>query len=431
MSCPGKRLVTNNMRIRCRILTRAGRTVDYTTGTVRILCVATKPPWPPRDGGRLALWLTLQGLAAAGHDIALVAPRDETTASTAEAVERALRAVCTPHLVSAAKRNWITAWAAALFRGQALSVARHHLPEVEQAVAECIADWRPDVLHVEQLQAMANCETARAAGIPVVLRMQNVESSLWRQVAMARLRSRALVLEAHRLRTNEARAMAKASRVVALTERDAADLRDICGDAQRHKLVAVCPPFPSSMSAGPALGDSTAIVLAGSAGWWPNTEGMRWFLDQVAPLLATELPQARVHVYGGTRVATTAGRSGAVWHPAPEDAAQAFPAGAIAAIPLHIGSGIRMRILEAWARGLPVVATSIAAAGLQVESGRELMIADTPADFATAIRTLAREDGLRAALVAAGRNYLAKHHERGMLTQALVAQYEAARTQGL
>ena len=417
--------MTNNMRMKCRILTRAGRNVDYTTGTVRILCVATKPPWPPRDGGRLALWLTLQGLAAAGHEIALVAPRDEAPAVSAETAA-ALRTVCTPHLVSAVKRNWITAGAAALLRGQALSVARHHLPEVEQAVADCIVGWRPGVLHVEQLQAMANCGAAQEADIPVVLRMQNVESSLWQQVAMARLRSRALVLEAHRLRANEARAMAKAARVVALTERDAAALRDICGNAQRDKVVTICPPFPSTMPAGPALDDSTAVVVAGSAGWWPNTEGIRWFLDHVAPLLAAALPQARVHVYGGTPLASAAGRSAPVWHPAPAEAVSAFPAGAIAAIPLHIGSGIRMRILEAWARGLPVVATSTAAAGLAVKSGRELMIADTPASFAEAILALSQDGGQRATLVAGGRHYLAQHHEDSMLTQALVAQYEAA-----
>jgi hypothetical protein len=303
------------------------------------------------------------------------------------------------------------------------------LPEIEQAVAGCIAGWRPDVLHVEQLQAMANCGAAHEAGIPIVLRMQNVESSLWQQVAMARLRSRALVLEARRLRANEVRAMAQAARVVALTERDAAALRDMCGGAHRGKVSAICPPFPGRMPAGPALGDSTAIVLAGSAGWWPNTEGIRWFLDRVEPLLLAALPQARVHVYGGARKAMASGQSGTIWHPAPADAVDAFPAGAIAAIPLHIGSGIRMRILEAWARGLPVVATSTAAAGLQVEPGRELLIADAPADFAAAILSLSQDGGRRAALVAAGRNYLAKNHESYGLTQALAAQYEAARLQ--
>lgn len=340
-----------------------------------------------------------------------------------------MRAVCIPHLVPAAPHNWLAAVAAAMFHDQALTVARHHLVEVEHAVAACVRDWRPDAVHAEQLQAFSNCGPAHAAGIPVVLRMQNVESSLWHQVAMARLRSRVLLLEARRLRVAEARAMARAARVVALTERDAIVLRGIAGSADLGKVIAIGPPFPSSLPPGPAVGGAPAIVLAGSGGWWPNKEGVDWFLDHVAPLLMAAHPKAQIHVYaGGPRPGGhPATRRGVAWHPAPDDAAFAFPAGAIAAIPLHIGSGIRMRVLEAWARGLPVVATSTAAAGLHVESGRELLLADTPVDFLEAFDRLRREPAYGAALVAAGRAYLTRQHDSQTLTQALLAEHQAVR----
>jgi glycosyltransferase involved in cell wall biosynthesis len=63
-------------------------------------------------------------------------------------------------------------------------------------------------------------------------------------------------------------------------------------------------------------------------------------------------------------------------HPAPADSREAFAPGAILVVPLRIASGIRMKILEAWARGLPVVATPEAAAGLEAEDGRELLLAE-------------------------------------------------------
>ena len=419
----------NNMRISCGILQVGTDNLYYTGHTVRILCVATKPPWPPRDGGRLALWLTLQGLAGAGHEIALVAPGDLETQS--EAAIAAMRAVCTPHLVSGAKHSWFAAAAGALNRNQALTVARHHLAEVEQAVAACVFEWRPDVVHAEQLQAFLNCGPARAAGIPTLLRMQNVESSLWHQVAMARLRWRPLLLEARRLRADEACAMAHATRVVALTERDAIELRGIAGNANRDKVIAIEPPFPSSLPPGPAVGGAPAIILAGSGGWWPNWDGASWFLEQVAPPLVAAHPEAQIHVYASDKIAQPGGRlvdrRGVVWHPAPDDAVAAFPAGAIAVIPLRIGSGIRMRILEAWARGLPVVATSIAASGLRVESGRELLLADTPTGFLAAFDRLVREPACRAALAVAGRAYLARHHDSRALTGTLLAEYQAVR----
>lgn len=369
------------------------------------------------------MWLTLQGLAAAGHEIMLVAPGDG--GPDADAQVAALGAVCTPCLVSAARRSWPAAAVGALRHGQALTVARHHLPAVEQAVADAIASWRPDVLHVEQLQALANCSAARKARIPILLRMQNVESSLWQQVAGARVRSRPLHLEARRLRKNEAGAVHDTDCVVALTERDASALRLLAPEAAgAGRVLAITPPFPALLPAGAPVPGSPAIVLAGSAGWWPNTEGMHWFLNHVAPLLAAAAPAARIHIYGGAAIRSASLPQNILWHPAPDDAVDAFPTGAIAAIPLHIGSGIRMRILEAWARGLPVVASPVAVAGLQAESGRELLIAEGAADFTQAILHLARDPVLRAALVQAGRSYLVSRHDSVTQTSALVSQHD-------
>lgn len=390
--------------------------------TVKIMIVATKSPWPPCDGGRLALWLTMQGLAAAGHKLALVAPVATAAEASNEVTLSALRRICTPHLVIAAKRSWLVALAGALRDHVALTVARHRSVPVAQALGHAIDRLRPDVIHVEQLQALANCAHANTRGIPLVLRMQNIESALWQQVASARLRARPLKIEAQRLRRDETRALREANGVIALTNHDAEALRARVDDAQRLRIVAIAPPFPSELVAAPALDGAPAVVLAGSAGWWPNQQGLSWFADSVMPHLLSMQPTARAHIYGGAHI----DRPGVTCHPAPVDARDAFPVGAIAAIPLHIGSGIRMRILEAWARGLPVVATTAAARGLQVRSEHELLIADTPAAFALAIKRLCNDAVLSAHLIASGRAYLAEHHDSQRLSQALVATYQAA-----
>ncbi len=389
---------------------------------MRILVVATKSPWPPRDGGRLALWLTLQALKDAGHELMLVAPADAADAATSAAVIASLKSVCLPHLVPTSRRSWLHAFVAALLHGQALSIARHRLPAVEQMVARCIGDWRPHVLHAEQLQALANCTPAGSAGVPVLLRMQNVESSLWRQVAGSNWHLFPLGIEAVRLRHAERHALRDSARVVALTQRDATLLREIGGDAVQDRLCAIGPAFPAALPAAAPVSGSPALVLGGSGGWLPNRQGLAWFAARVAPLLREALPDLQIHVYGGE----TIDFPDAIWHTAPEDAREAFPSGAIMALPLHIGSGIRMRILEAWARGLPVVATRTAAAGLDVESGRELMLADAPEEFVQAILHLAGNPSARDALTEAGRAYLRRHHEARSVAAALLTQYSAA-----
>jgi glycosyltransferase involved in cell wall biosynthesis len=91
----------------------------------------------------------------------------------------------------------------------------------------------------------------------------------------------------------------------------------------------------------------------------------------------------------------------------------------VLAVPLEIASGVRMKILEAWARGVPVVATTAAARGLEAEPGRELLVAESAADFAAALRQLGERPALRRALVDAGRDLLRREHAFDLVARRL------------
>jgi hypothetical protein len=385
--------------------------------SVRILIVATKPPHPPRDGGRLALWHTLCGLAAAGHELAVVAPAVDGDDSRKDEADISLP--YHPRTVEARPHGALAAAARAVGGGHSLGVARHALARMREAVADTMVQWRPQIVHAEQLHAFANCAAAASAAIPIVLRMQNVESALRAQ--QARLRRPWLCIEAARLRRDEREAIARATRCVALSEDDAASLRELRPAAT---IAPIAPPFPSALPPAAPLEGDPAIALAGSAGWWPNADGEHWLLQQVWPLVARALPRAMLHRFGGSPAPA---RQRVHQHPAPLDSRAAFPAGAIAVVPLRAGSGIRMRILEAWARGLPVVATPAAARGLAAVSGNELLIAETPAQFAEAVARIHADAALRDALVAGGRACLRRHHDGARQTRALLDVYDAAR----
>ncbi|MEO8459299.1 MAG: glycosyltransferase [Dokdonella sp.] len=386
---------------------------------MRILVVATKPPWPPRDGGRLALWLSLCGLAEAGHQIEVVAPEIACPDPVSAASQLQKPGIAT-YVIPARRRSWLAAALVALRDGCAISVARHQSNAVTVAIARRIAARCPDIVHVEQLQALANCAPARAAGIPIVLRMQNVESALWRQAARTKFTAPLLRIEAARMRADERRALAYATQTIALTQSDANELRDIADPNDRDRIAAIAPAFPVAIPAGERVEGSPAIVVAGSSGWWPNMQGVCWFVRDVWPHLASVLPNACLHVFGGEAV----GASPAIIRlDPPEDSRDSFPEGAIAVVPLLAGSGIRMRILEAWARGLPVVATPQAAHGLEITQGRELLLAETPDQMLTAIRLLSEDQAMRDSCIAAGRAYLAARHNSHRATASLVEVY--------
>jgi len=383
---------------------------------LRILCVATKCPWPPRDGGRLVLSLTLQGFVDAGHDVAVVTPDDGTDPSPAS---------IPPNLellpVRVRPRGWIVAATRALREHRAATLTRHDHAAIRAIVAKRIARSTPDIVHAEQLQAMANCAPAAAAGIPIALRMQNVESNLWQQMTQTRFPRAFLRMESQRLRAGEYLALAQAATTIALTADDAQTLAELVRPEDRASIVCIEPAFPAQASPGATVVGDPALVLSGST-WWPNAQSRHWFLGQVWPLLHAELPGARLHVFGGN--ATRA--PGIELHPAPAQSQMAFPRDAIAIVPLLAAGGIRMRILEAWSRGLPVVATSIAARGFDVVDGRELLLADSPEQFLDAVRRVHRDVMLRQSLADAGRAYLISHHDFARQTQKLLAHYARA-----
>jgi glycosyltransferase involved in cell wall biosynthesis len=209
---------------------------------------------------------------------------------------------------------------------------------------------------------------------------------------------------------------------VALTEPDAARLRELAGG--RADLVAIPPPFPAALPPGEIhLPGDPPLVLLGSGGWLPNRDATRWFLAEAWPEVRRDLPGAILHLYAGRAERPGNLPAGVEPHPPPADSRDAFAPGSILAVPLRIGSGIRMKILEAWARGVAVVATPQAAAGLQAEDGRELLLAEDGPGFAAAVGRLASEPGLRERLLAAGRRSLAAHHDPAAVGRRLLEAY--------
>lgn len=383
--------------------------------------MATKAPWPPRDGGRLLLLETLKALAPLGHEAHLVAPADGDGVDPSEAV-RELSAFCVPHLVAAPRNGGFAAMVRSLRSGEPLSIARHARLALRAAVSEQLEARAFDIVHAEQLQALDACAAAFTRRVPVVLRAQNVESDLWAASARGRgLRGRLLRLEAARLEAFEARALERVRLTLALTDPDARRLREMSpGRAQVERLAA---PFPRELAAAPFDGAGRAcVVLLGSPGWRPNEEGVRWFQEAVWPRTVERLPTAELHVFGlgSARTATVHP------HPAPLDSAESFLEGAVLAVPLTVASGVRMKILEAWARGLPVVASPLAARGLDAVDGRHLLLAESADDFANAFARLHGDPGLRHRLVEGGRAVLKAHHDPARVARGLLEAYGRA-----
>jgi glycosyltransferase involved in cell wall biosynthesis len=158
---------------------------------------------------------------------------------------------------------------------------------------------------------------------------------------------------------------------------------------------------PSSVPPAPT------VLLAGSLDYAPNVDGAVWFAADVWPRIRAEAPDAQLLVVGRHPVATVAelhGRDGIEVHPDVPDIVPWFTRARVAVVPLRIGTGSRLKAMQALAAGRPVVGTTIGMEGLSLTSD-EADVEDDPSRFAAAVVTLLRDDGLAQRRADRGREF--------------------------
>ena len=382
---------------------------------MRILWIATKAPLPATDGGRLVAALTIEALVAAGADVTLVAP----ARGRAKAASPAIRTI----LVDDEPLSWPRALLRSVASGRPLSIERHATHATAARVAQLVTSDRYDVVHAEQVQALACAAPARDRGLACVLRSQNVESAVWSTAADVAQGARATVLrhEAQRFRRFEAAALSEVETTIALSPEDAATLRAV---APHAVIQVIRPPMPERLPGSTSRPDEEpSFAWVGSAGWAVNEDAVRWLLERIWPAIAVRLPTARLHLFG----VQVRGSSRVVCHAAPLESADAFAAGAVL-LPLRASTGVRMRILEAWARGVPVIASPAAVAGLVTRANEDVLVAESPDTFADAAARLTASPALRERLVAGGRAALRTYHRPDAIAAAMLRVYEEAIT---
>lgn len=221
-----------------------------------------------------------------------------------------------------------------------------------------------------------------------VLFQHNVETTIWeRHVEHARdsLRRAYLRLQANRMRDYEREICARALHTIAVSSVDAALMRKRFGISKISEVatgVDIDYFQPSAERVDPVAD----LVFIGSMDWLPNIQGVRWFVDEVFPLILQKRPSCTVAIVGRKptpEIVELAGRFPGIQVTGTVPDVRPFLWGAAASIvPIHIGGGTRLKIYESMAAKVPVVSTSVGAEGLVVENGGNILIADTAAEFA-------------------------------------------------
>lgn len=213
--------------------------------------------------------------------------------------------------------------------------------------------------------------------------------------ARAALRAQLLASDANAWRRLQHRAARGVAAVVVCSELDRARL-----GVPNAAIVPNGVDLPVHPVGRSAVGEPPTLCLHGSLSYGPNGDAARILVRDVLPALRREVPAACVRLVGRSNDGIVRlGQSAGVTVTGPVDDIVAELARAdVVTVPLREGAGTRIKVLEAFAHRIPVVATGIAVEGLDVVDGEHVLVADTPTAFASSCARLLRDEGLRTRL---------------------------------
>jgi len=299
-------------------------------------------------------------------------------------------------------------------------------PEMERALAECLEEQDFDLMQLEYSQ-MA-CYADRRLRLPSLLTKHEVDfAAALRQArsersAVGRLKWFYRYLQ---VLDREVALARRADAVICMTEPDAAELRRFCRSVPVHVVNTGVDLDYFTPAAG--SGSTPRLVFVGAFRHHPNVDAMLYFCREVLPRIRAEVQRVEMLVVGSSpppAVRALADMPGITVTGAVDDIRPFMAAAAVYVVPLRLGVGIRGKVLEAWAMGMAVVATSVACAGLRAVSGENVLLADDPAGFAAATIALLGDPARRARLGSAGRAAAELHYGWDRAARDLGALYD-------
>ena len=390
---------------------------------MKVLLLTQVLPYPPDSGPKVKTWNVLKYLARQ-HEVTLVSFVRGDQSDDVRQLEKYCRAVYTVPMERGALRDGL-AMARSLLTGQPWMMVRDDRAAMRQLVDRLAAEEHFDVAHADQLN-MAQY----AARVPGARKILDAHNALW--LLYKRLwetmrpgpQKWLLGRDWRLLKQYEGRVCRAFDAVLAVSQEDKTALEEAMGwpplapPQSREKCSLsrwhfdgegwgwgskTSPSSPSPLirtRLRPWNADPEAdhILHIGTMYWPPNIDGVRWFIHQVYPHIRAQRPDVHFDVVGARPpqdlVSLGGNGSGVNVTGYVADATPYLEQAGVMVVPVRAGGGMRVKILNALAQGLPMVSTTIGCEGIAVQDGRHLLIADTPEEFAQATLRLLNDKSL-------------------------------------
>jgi polysaccharide biosynthesis protein PslH len=396
---------------------------------MRVLLLTTKPPWPEHDGGAVASSRIITGLTFNGaevHLLSLTTPKHAASDILKTAKEKQVISCTEVHVDTTISK--IQLLKNLLFSRLPYDLQRFYSPEAVKSIRELCKKESFDIIQCEGLVfSLYASEIRDVTNAKIVLRAHNTEhlirsmmagreNNIFRRIYLFNLSERIKRIESHTRKIFDA--------VVTISETDADWFNSLDGNAP----VFISPTGVVTASGkGEIKPRGNNVGFIGSLDWAPNTDGLIWFVNEVWPRIVSKIPDACLNIAGRNANRETqksfTGKN-IVFHGEVDNALAFTQSMRLMIAPLFSGSGMRIKIIEAMDAGVPVIASPVAAKGLPVEDGKDIIIAPDADSFSSGVAGLLKNDLLANKIASNAVNTIKSDFDNNSITSKLVEFYK-------
>lgn len=383
----------------------------------RVFHFSNKPPFPLRDGGCIAISSVLKSLLSS---------------SEIEVFHFTLSTYKHPYAPEMYPQTWKermemdssivntkTNLLGALYylvRNKSYNVARFYDPKVAKTIKTHLNNNKYDTAILESIYLLPYLSLFKEKGIKVIVRAHNLEHEIWSSMAEKSpifLKRWYFNRLSSQLEKYERTELAKVDGIVSITEEDALFFQQFEPEVTTTAIpTAVKTKFP------PTDYSLSDFYFLGAMDWKPNIDGIQWFLNNVIP----EGLKGTKFYLGGKGLKTNQYNHPSVENVGEvENALDFISAHGICIIPMHSGSGIKIKLLENMAMGKPIITTSEGVRGVDVTHEKEVLIADDPDEFRELMYRLHLDRNLRRKLGKNSKLFIKNNYSEEKLTRRLIA----------
>lgn len=354
---------------------------------MKILHLFPRFPWPLKDGGAVAFFNHLKGLHDNGHTIVAAVMNTSKHRVSFEDIPSSVKNLATWHLINI--DNQITPLGAIenLFRNESYILSRFKQPLFEELLRQLLTESEFDVVIFESLQSAVYIDKIKPlTKAKCLLRSHNIEHQIWQEQEKVEpnfLKGWYLRVQTKRLKKEELNLTQQMDGILAISKPDMASYKSL----GIHLPILYYPVgFETILHQNEPKQHKAKVFHLGSMDWMPNQVAVKFFLDEVWPMvvkernLTFEIAGRNMPAHFSQLTQTGVSVKGEV-----ENATTYMQDNGILVIPLKSGSGMRVKVMEGMALGKCIISTSKGMEGIAAIPNKHYILANTPTEFKDAI----------------------------------------------